>query len=83
MEGREIKPAAQAQLYSLLLDLGRNRPRGYGEAMGDTGVRLLAECPYLRNVTELRGSARSISSAVRAWLEFTDRWQLRSDGLPQ
>jgi hypothetical protein len=36
-----------------LLDLGRNRPIGYGEAMGDTGVRLLAECPYLRNVTEL------------------------------
>jgi uncharacterized protein (TIGR02996 family) len=36
-----------------LLDLGRNRPRGYGEALGDTGVRLLAECPYLRNVTEL------------------------------
>jgi uncharacterized protein (TIGR02996 family) len=36
-----------------LLDLGRNRPRGYAEAMGDAGVRLLAECPYLRNVTEL------------------------------
>jgi uncharacterized protein (TIGR02996 family) len=36
-----------------LLDLGRNRPQGYGESMRDTGVRLLAECPYLRNVTEL------------------------------
>jgi uncharacterized protein (TIGR02996 family) len=36
-----------------LLDLGRNRPKGYGGALGDAGVRLLAECPHLRNVAEL------------------------------
>jgi uncharacterized protein (TIGR02996 family) len=36
-----------------LLDLGRNRPSGYGEALGDAGVRLLAACPYVMNVIEL------------------------------
>jgi uncharacterized protein (TIGR02996 family) len=36
-----------------LLDLGRNRPSGYGGAMSDAGVRLLAACSYVRNVTEL------------------------------